>query len=59
MAILLVSGYEDLPRRPMYCDHNEDTHNITVSLLSQNRFDEIMKNLHLADNSFFRMTAEA
>ena len=26
MAILLVSGYLDLPRRPMYWEHNEDTH---------------------------------
>ena len=52
IAILLVSGYVDLPRRPMYWEHNEDTHNTTVSsLLSQNQFDEIMQNLHLADNS--------
>ena len=51
IAILLVSGYVDLPRRPMYWEHNEDTHNTTVSSLSQNRFDELMQNLHLADNS--------
>ena len=52
ITILLVSGYVDLPRRPMYCEHNEDTHNTTVSLLlSQNRFYEIMQNLHLAENS--------
>ena len=51
-AILLVSGYVDLPRRPVYWEHNEDTHNTTVSSsLSQTRFDEIMQNLHLADNS--------
>ena len=32
--------------------NNEDTHSTTVSLLlSRNRFDEIMHNLHLADNS--------
>ena len=52
IAILLVSGYVDLPRRPMCWEHNEDTHNATVSSsLSRNRFDEIMQNLHLADNS--------
>ena len=52
IAILLVSGYVDLPRRPMYWEHNEDTHNTAVSsLLSQNRFDEIMQNLHFVDNS--------
>ena len=52
ITILLVSGYVDLPRRPMCWEHNEDTHNTTVSsLLSPNRFDEIMQNLHLAISS--------
>ena len=51
IATLLVSGYVDLPRRPMYWEHNEDTHNTTVSSLSRNRFDELMQNLHFADNS--------
>ena len=52
IVILLVSGYVDLARRPMYWEHNEDTHNATLSsLLSRNRFDEVMQNLHLADNS--------
>ena len=52
ITILLVSGYVDLPRRRMYWENNEDTQNTTVSsLLSPNQFDEIMKNLHLADNS--------
>ena len=36
----------------MYWEHNGDTYSSTVSsLLSRNRFDEIMQNLHLADNS--------
>ena len=52
IAILLVSSYVELPRRAVYWEHNEDTHNTTVSsLLSPNRLDEIMQNLHLADNS--------
>ena len=52
IAILLACGYVDLPRQPMYWEHNEDTHNAIVSsLLSRNRFDEIMQDLHLADNS--------
>ena len=52
IAMLLVSGYLDLPRRPIYWEHNEDTHNTTVSsLLSRNRFDEMMQYLHFADNS--------
>ena len=52
-TIILVSGYVELPRPPMYWEHNEeDNHNPTVSsLLTRNRFDEIMKNLYLADNS--------
>ena len=42
----------DLPRRPIYLEQNKDTHNTTVSsLLSQNRFDEIIQNLHLAEDS--------
>ena len=52
IAIFLVCGYVELPRRPMYWEHNEDTHNATISsLLLRNRFDKIMRNLHLADNS--------
>ena len=51
IAILLFSGYVDLARRPIYWEHNGNTHNTTVSSLSRNRFDEIMQNLHLADNS--------
>ena len=42
----------DLPRRAMYWEHNEDTHNTKASSsLSRHQFDEIMQNLHLADNS--------
>ena len=52
IAIHLVSGCMNLPRQPVYWEHNEDTHNTTVSsLLSPNRFEETMQNLHLADNS--------
>ena len=51
-TILLASGSVDLPRRRMYWEHNEDTQNTTVSsLLSRNRFDEIMQNLHVAHYS--------
>ena len=41
-----------LPRRPMYWERSDDTHNSVVSrLMSKNRFDLIMQNLHLADNA--------
>ena len=52
IAILLASTYVDLPRRPMYWEHNKDTHNKTVSsLLTRSRFDEIMQNLYLTEDS--------
>ena len=52
IAILLISGYVDLPRRPMFWECSADVHNDAVSsMMSRNRFDEIMKYLHLADNT--------
>ena len=51
MAILLLCDYVIVPRRSMYWEHSEDTHNPVVSsLMSRNRFDSIIQNLHLADN---------
>ena len=51
IAILLISGYVDLPRRPMFCECSANVHNDAVSsMMSRNRFDEIMKHLHLVDN---------
>ena len=53
IAILLISGYVNLPRRTMFWENTADVQNTAVSsLMSRNRFDEIMQNLHLADNSF-------
>ena len=52
MLLLFLSNELDLPRRPMYWEHNEETHNTTISsLLSRKRFDEIMQNLQLAASS--------
>ena len=52
IAILLLSGYVVLPRRPIYWVRSDDTHNsIVSSLMSRYRFDLIMQNLHLADNA--------
>ena len=52
IAILLLSGYVVLPRRPMYWERSDDTHNsIVSSLMSRNHFDLIMQNLHLADKA--------
>ena len=47
IAILLRSGYVVLPRRPMYWERSDDTHNsIVSSLRSRNRFDLIMQNFY-------------
>ncbi|XP_070173741.1 piggyBac transposable element-derived protein 3-like [Littorina saxatilis] len=52
MAILLLSGYNQIPRRTMYWERNTDCHNTAVSgAMSRNRFDEHMRFLHLADNN--------
>ena len=51
VTILLLSGYVVMPRRPLYWQMREDTHNsVAVSLMARNDFDTCMKYLHLADN---------
>ena len=43
IAILIISRYVDLPRRPMFWECSTDVHNDAVSsMMSRNRFDEIM-----------------
>lgn len=50
-AILLISGYNYLPRRTMYWEVSPDCQNEAISsAISSNRFDELMRYLHLADN---------
>ena len=52
LAILLISGYTSLPRRRMYWEQTPDVFNCTVSdILTRNRFEEILRYLHLADNA--------
>ena len=52
IEILLISGYADLPRRPMFWECLTDIHNDAVfSMMSRNKFEEIMKYLHLADST--------
>ncbi|XP_008481385.1 piggyBac transposable element-derived protein 3-like [Diaphorina citri] len=51
-GILYLSGYVQVPRRRMYWEEGTDSHNILVSnSMRRNRFDNIMKYLHVADNS--------
>lgn len=51
ISILLLSGYVQLPRRPMYWESSTDVHNTMVSsAMSRNRFTSIMSNIHFANN---------
>ena len=55
LGILLLSGYNSVPRRRLYWSTELDTHNWLVSnSMRRNRFDEIMKYFHAADNTDIR-----
>ena len=52
IAILLISGYVDLLWRRMFWECSADVHNYAFSsMMSRNRFDEIMEYLHLIDSA--------
>ncbi|KAB0805083.1 hypothetical protein PPYR_02053 [Photinus pyralis] len=52
IGILLLTGYHKLPRERLYWGLDEDIRIDAVSrCLSRNRFEEIKRYLHLADNS--------
>lgn len=52
ISILLLSGYNTLPRRRLYWSMEPDVRNeLIASSMRRNRFDEIMKHLHAADNT--------
>ena len=51
IAILLVSGYAPLSRRNLYWENADDVYNADIATsMTRNRFDQIMKYIHLADN---------
>ena len=51
MAILLLTGYNTLPRRRMYWSREDDIGNTAVaSVMTRDRFEEMMRYLHLCDN---------
>lgn len=53
VGILLLTGYHSLPRESMYWQMDEDTRTPLVSNnMGRNRFYEIKKNIHFADNDF-------
>lgn len=51
-AILFVSGYVPVPRRRLFWESQDDVRNILVAKsMRRNRFEEIFRFLHAADNS--------
>jgi len=51
LAILLISGYVSVPSRRSFWENSDDVHNSAVtSMMSINRFEEILRFLHFADN---------
>ena len=57
IAILLVSGYTELPRQEIYWERREEGHNFLVSsMMSKNKFEECKKYLHLSDNNNLDLT---
>lgn len=57
IAILLFSGYHKVPRQRLYWSLEEDTSVSFVSnAISRNRFEDIKKYLHLADNNNLDVT---
>ncbi|XP_039287939.1 piggyBac transposable element-derived protein 3-like [Nilaparvata lugens] len=52
LAILLISGYCQVPRLRMYWDERPDTNNKAIAdAMSRNRFIQIMKYFHACDNN--------
>ena len=51
IAILLLSGYNKLPRQEMYWQRREDCQNrMATSLMTKNEFEDCKQFLHLTDN---------
>ena len=51
IAMLLLSGYNVLPRRKLYRENSTDVHcEAMSSTMSRNRFEQLMFVFHLSDN---------
>ena len=51
IGILLLSGYNSVPRRRLYWSNKPETRNeLVAQSMQRNRFDKIMKYFHAADN---------
>ena len=52
LEVLLVSDYSPEPRRYLHWTLADDVHNEAIaSAFTRNRFEEIMKYIHLSDNA--------
>lgn len=51
VSILLVSGYNVVPRKSKYWGKSEDTHNYLIAnAISRDRFQYVMSNIHVCQN---------
>lgn len=59
IGILLFSGYHKLPRERLYWTLDDDVAvDIVTKCMSRNKFTDIKRNLHFADNSLADQTQE-
>lgn len=56
LGILLVSGYNPHPGKRFYCDSRPDMNNQPISQSIRNRFFQIVKYIHCADNNNIDVT---
>ena len=57
IAILVLSGYNQLPEQEMYWQRREDNQNrMVTALMTKNEFEESKQFLHLVDNESFDKT---
>lgn len=57
IGVLILSGYNCLPRRRMFWENSPDTNNLLVSnAISRNRFEYIMSNFHCCNNETLDQT---
>ena len=56
LAILFTSGYACLPNRRLYWENSNDVHNVAISsAMTVNRFEEILRYMHVSDNNNLEM----
>ncbi|KAK6173089.1 hypothetical protein SNE40_016615 [Patella caerulea] len=52
IGVILLSGYNPVPQKRMYWENSDDVRNdIVASAFPYKRFEELVKHIHLADNT--------